>query len=61
MTTNEALQIIFQCADYGVKNKWGQDMHYEWGQAMGHITNQLGMVFDEETEQWVTADTGDVI
>ena len=61
MTTNEALQVIFECADSGVTNQWGQDMDYEWNKAMGHITNQLGVVFDEETHQWVTADTGDVI
>lgn len=61
MTTNEALNVIFECVEYGVKNKWGQSMDYEWGQAMAHITNQLGVVYDEETQQWVTADTGDVI
>ena len=61
MTTNEALQVIFEAADCGVTDRWGRSMDYEWGQAMEHITNQLGVVFDKETQQWVTADTGDVI
>ncbi len=58
MTNSEALQVISECADCGVTNRWGRSMDYEWGQAMAHITNQLGMVFDKETEQWVTSDTG---
>ena len=53
MTTSKALEIIFQCADFA--------FDYDVDEAMAHITNQLGMVFEEETQQWVTADTGDVV
>lgn len=57
MTTSEALDIVFEYVDYN------RDKHVyvQWRNAMAHITNQLGVVFDEETQQWVTADTGDVI
>ena len=36
MTTNDALQVIFECADSGVTNQWGQDMDYKWSEAMAH-------------------------
>jgi hypothetical protein len=54
MTTSKALDIIFEYADYN------KDYHTltQWREAMSHIVNQLGVVFDEDTEQWVTADEG---
>lgn len=57
MTTNDALQTIFECADYDQD----ENVAREWERAMVHITNQLGVVFDEETQQWVSAYTGNVI
>tara|TARA_R100001480_G_scaffold55174_3_gene68165 strand:+ start:97 stop:282 length:186 start_codon:yes stop_codon:yes gene_type:complete len=61
MTTSKALEIIFRYADWGIQYHDDEDADTQWGEAMAHITNQLGMVFDGETEQWVTADTGEVI
>ena len=55
MTINKALQTIIECADYD------DDVAREWDAAISYIINQLGVVFDAETEQWVTSDTGDVI
>ena len=54
MTTSKALDIIFEYADYN-KN---QNAFIQWREAMSHIVNQLGVVFDEETQQWVTANEG---
>ena len=54
MTTSKALDIIFEYADY---NK-DQNAFIQWREAMSHIVNQLGVVFDEETQQWVTANEG---
>tara|TARA_R100001086_G_C11629298_1_gene201152 strand:+ start:281 stop:454 length:174 start_codon:yes stop_codon:yes gene_type:complete len=54
MTTNKALQTIFECADYDQD----ENVAREWERAMAYIVNQLGVVFDAETEQWVTADEG---
>jgi len=61
MTTSEALEIVFRYADWGIQYHEDEDADVQWGEAMAHITNQLGMVFDGATEQWVTADTGDVV
>lgn len=57
MTTSEALDIVFEYVDYNSD----KHVYVQWRNAMAHITNQLGVVFDEETQQWVTADTGDVV
>ena len=54
MTTNKALQTIFEWADL-VQD---ENVAREWERAMAYIVNQLGVVFDGETEQWVTADEG---
>ena len=52
-----------ECWSCGHDLIWGgdhddEDADTQWGEAMEHITNQLGVVFDGETEQWVTADEG---
>lgn len=54
MTISKALQTIFECADYDQD----ENVAREWERAMAYIVNQLGVVFDEDTEQWVTADEG---
>ena len=61
MTTSKALEIIFKYADFGIQYHDDEDADTQWSEAMAHITNQLGMVFDGTTEQWVAADTGEVI
>ena len=58
MTTSKALEIVFKYADWGIQYHDDEDADTQWGEAMEHITNQLGVVFDGETEQWVTADEG---
>lgn len=56
MTTSEALNIIidfsFDC------NYEDDDVVKYWNSAMNHIIDQLNVVFDKDTEQWVTADEG---
>ena len=60
MTTNEALQILFDESStyYDFCDDADRHRALEWAGAWNHITNQLGVVFDKETEQWVTADEG---
>jgi len=57
MTTSKALDIIFEYADFN--NDYNSVT--QWRNAMAHIVNQLGVVFDEETQKWVTTDEGDPV
>ena len=54
MTISKALETIYECADYDQDENVARD----WKRAMSYIAYQLGVVFDEDTEQWVTADEG---
>jgi len=54
MTISKALETIYECADYDQDENVARD----WERAMSYIAYQLGVVFDEDTEQWVTADEG---
>tara|TARA_A100000172_G_scaffold69793_1_gene49993 strand:+ start:2757 stop:2942 length:186 start_codon:yes stop_codon:yes gene_type:complete len=58
MTTSKALEIVFKYADWGIQYHDDEDADTQWGEAIEHITDQLGVVFDGATEQWVTADEG---
>ena len=55
MTTNEALQNITDLTDF---DQLDDDSWKEFESSIKHIANQLGVIFDKDTEQWVTADEG---
>jgi hypothetical protein len=63
MTTNEALQILFDDSNtyYDFCDDADKRRALVWARAWNHITDKLGVVFDEDTEQWVTADEGNPV
>ncbi len=54
MTINNALDIIYNHSEFNPNDT-------EWHDAFETITDQLGLIFDKSTEQFITIDTGDVI
>lgn len=52
MTTNQAIGRLWNAID-------PTDIYYL--RAFDHVVDQLNLIYDKETGQWVTKDTGDVI
>jgi hypothetical protein len=54
MKINEALNIIHDHAEFNPDD-------IEWHKAFDTLTAALGVVYDKNTEQFITTDTGHVI
>ena len=58
MKINEALNIIHDHAEF---NPEDDVLYIEWHEAFDTLTAALGVVYDKNTEQFITTDTGHVI
>ena len=57
MTTSEALNTIIDMAfEYGREDD--DDVVRYWDSAINHIIDQLNVVYDDRTDQWVSGDEG---
>lgn len=54
MKISEALNLIYDNSEFNPDG-------IEWQKAFNTLTEALGVVYDKNTDQFITTDTGDVI
>ena len=54
MTSIKAFAIILNCTNYAQDNRTAR----EWCNAMDYIADKIGIIRDEEAQQWVNAPLG---